>query len=48
MIFFNNLVNIMRESEGKVIVDLVGCQYTRDDLAYSAPLVFFVLKMTHL
>jgi hypothetical protein len=34
----------MREREGKVIVELVGCQYNRDDLPSLTPLVFLFKK----
>jgi len=32
----------MREREGKVIVELVGCQYSRDELPSPTSLAFFV------
>jgi len=34
----------MREREGKIIVELVGYQYSKDDLPSPIPLSFFVLK----
>jgi hypothetical protein len=38
----------MRETEGKVIVELVGYQYSRDGLPSPAPLTFFCLKKWHI
>jgi len=34
----------MREREKKVIVELIGCQYSRDGLPFPTPLVFFLFK----
>jgi len=34
----------MRKRKGNFIVELVGCQYSRDDMPSPTPLVFFVLK----
>jgi len=43
MIFFiYNVVNIMRERERKIIVELVGCQYSKDDMLSPEPLTFIV------
>jgi len=44
MNFLKNLIYIMREREGKVMVELVGCQYSRDGMPSSTPLPFFLFK----